>query len=181
MSLLGHRRFSVVGVSAGAPYALACGWALADRLVALAAVSPLGPPDGPGASASLRYKVPLVPFGSPHVGPALAHLSLRALGLRRQTCAQAMIDDYLVCRRPWGFDPADLQIPVTLWHGRGDRLVPLSHTLALAAAIPGCEARVDRSGGHFFYSRRLPDILGSLLPDGADRAPERPDALLRAA
>jgi pimeloyl-ACP methyl ester carboxylesterase len=182
MTGLGHHRFSVVGVSAGAPYAFACGWALADRLVALAAVSPLGPPDGPGASPSLRYKVPLVPYGSPRVGPALANLSLRALGLQRQTCAQAMIDDYLVCRRDWGFDPADLRIPVTLWHGRGDRLVPLGHTLALAAAIPGSEARVDRRGGHFFYSRRLPDILGSLLPDGAagtSRALGEP--LLRAA
>jgi hypothetical protein len=78
-----------------------------------------------------------------------------------------MIDDSLVCRRHWGFHPADLRIPVMLWHGRGDRLIPLSHTLALAAAIPGSEARVDRRGGHFFYSRRLPENLGSLLPDGA--------------
>lgn len=182
MTMLGHRRFSVVGVSAGAPYALGCGWALADRLIALAAVSPLGPPDGPGASPSLRYKIPLVPYGSPRVGPALAHLSLRALGLQCRTCARAMIDDYLVCRRHWGFRPADLRIPVTLWHGRGDWLVPLSHTLALAAAIPGSEVRVDRRGGHFFYSRRLPEILGSLLPDGAagtSRAVGEP--LLRAA
>ncbi len=29
-----------------------------------------------------------------------------------------------------GFDPADLRIPVTLWHGRGDRLVPLAHSRA---------------------------------------------------
>jgi pimeloyl-ACP methyl ester carboxylesterase len=180
MSALGHRRFSVVGVSAGAPYALACGWALAGRLVALAAVSPLGPPNGPGASQSLRYTVPLVPLRSPHVGPALAHLGLRALGLRPQTCPRAMIDDYLVCRSPWAFDPADLQIPVTLWHGRGDRLVPLAHTLALAAAIPGCEARVQRNGGHFFYSRHLPAILGSLLPNRSGRALPV-DTLLRAA
>jgi pimeloyl-ACP methyl ester carboxylesterase len=181
MSALGYHRFSVVGVSAGAPYALACGWALVDRLVALAAVSPLGPPYGPGASRSLRYKVPIVPYGSPRVGPALAHLSLRALGLQRQTCAQAMIDDYLVCRRDWGFDPADLRIPVTLWHGRDDRLIPLAHTLALAAAIPGSEARVDRRGGHFFYSARLPEILGSLLPDGAAGAPPAHESLLQAA
>jgi pimeloyl-ACP methyl ester carboxylesterase len=181
MTALGHTRFSVVGVSAGAPYALACGWALADRIVALAAVSPLGPADGPGASPSLRYKVPLVPYGSPRVGPALAHLSLRALVLRRQTCARAMIDDYLVCRRAWGFCPADIRIPVTLWHGRGDRLVPLAHTLALAAAIPGGEARVDPQGGHFFYSAKLPEILGSLLPDVTAVAPPLPEPLLQAA
>ena len=75
-----------------------------------------------------------------------------------------MIDDYLVCRRHWGFDPADLGVPVTLWHGRGDRLVPLAHTLALAAAIPQGSARVA-DGGHFFYSRRLAEIVRSLLPE----------------
>ena len=164
MSVLGHGRFSVVGVSAGAPYALACAWAFTDRLVGLAAVSPLGPADGPGASPSFRYRIPLVPFGSPRAGPAIAHVSLRALGLQRQTCARAMIDDYLVCRRPWGFDPADMGVPVTLWHGGSDWLVPPAHARALAAVIPQCTARVAE-GGHFFYSRRLAEIVGSLLPE----------------
>jgi pimeloyl-ACP methyl ester carboxylesterase len=114
MSVLGYPRFSVVGVSAGAPYALACGSALPERIVALAAVSPLVPPDGLGASTSLRYRVPLVPFGLAGVGPALAHLSLAGFGLHPDTSARAMIDDYLVCRRPWGFDPAGMRIPVTV-------------------------------------------------------------------
>jgi pimeloyl-ACP methyl ester carboxylesterase len=180
MSILGYRRFSVVGVSAGAPYALACGAALPERIVALAAVSPLVPPDGVGASASLRYRIPLVPFRVAGVGPALAHLSLLGLGLRRDTSARAMIDDYLVCRRPWGFDPAGVRIPVTVWHGRADRLVPIAHMLQLAAAIPACAARVDPAGGHFFYSRRLADIVGTLLPAG-EQPPEAPAALQRAA
>jgi pimeloyl-ACP methyl ester carboxylesterase len=164
MSLLGYRRFSVVGVSAGAPYALACGWALAERLVALAAVSPLGPPDGRGAIRGLRYRVPLVPLGSGPAGSLFGHVCLRALGLKGETPTAAMLDDYLVCRRPWGFDPADMDVPVTLWHGGSDWLVPLAHARALAAVIPQCTARVAE-GGHFFYSRRLAEIVGSLLPE----------------
>ncbi|HTX11224.1 MAG TPA: alpha/beta fold hydrolase [Solirubrobacteraceae bacterium] len=164
MSRLGYRRFSVVGVSAGAPYALACGWALAERLVALAAVSPLGPPDGRGAIRGLRYRVPLVPFGSGPAGSMLGHTCLRALGLKGDTPTAAMIDDYLVCRRPWGFDPADMDVPVTLWHGGSDWLVPLAHARALAAVIPQCTARVAPAGGHFFYSRWLGEIVSSLVP-----------------
>jgi pimeloyl-ACP methyl ester carboxylesterase len=79
-----------------------------------------------------------------------------------------MIDDYLVCRRHWGFDLADMQVPVTLWHGGADRLVPLAHARALAAAIPGCTARVAR-WRPLLYSRSLTEIIGSLLP-GAGRA-----------
>jgi pimeloyl-ACP methyl ester carboxylesterase len=171
MSILGHRRFSVVGVSAGAPYALACGWALGERLVGLAAVSPLVPPYGQGACQGLRYRAPLVPFGSGRVGPALARVCLSALGLHGETPTAAMIDDYLVCRRHWGFDPGDMPVPVTVWHGAADRLVPLAHARALAAAMPDCTARVAPGGGHFFYSRSLTEIIGSLLPDDVNPVP----------
>ena len=165
MDALGYRRFSVVGVSAGAPYALACGWALADRIAALAAVSPLAPGYGYGASASLRYRLALAPFAPAHVGPAFAHLCLRSLRLHRKTDARAMIEDYRACRSHWGFEPGDLRVPVMLWHGRADRLVPLAHTLTLAAAIPDCTARVDPVGGHFFYSGKLTEIITPLVPD----------------
>ncbi|MDQ6726390.1 MAG: alpha/beta hydrolase [Actinomycetota bacterium] len=41
---LGIGRFGVVGVSAGAPYALACGWMVPERLTAVVVVSPALPP-----------------------------------------------------------------------------------------------------------------------------------------
>lgn len=181
VSALGHRRFSVVGVSAGAPYALACGWALPDLVVSVAAVSPLGPPDGIGAGAGLRYRVALVPFAMPVLGTRLAWLSLRALRLQSETSARSMIDDYLVCRSQWGFELGDLRVPVTVWHGHGDRLVPLSHTRGLTAAIPRCVARVDPDGGHFFYSRRLAEIIRALLPAQRILEPVAQDSLSRAA
>ena len=181
MTALGYDRFSVVGVSAGAPYALACGAALPDRVVALAAVSPLVPASGPGSWSGFRYRAPLAAFSAPRVGPVLAGTCLRALRLRRQTAPEAMIDDYLVCRSDWGFDLARLSAPVTLWHGRGDPLVPLSHASALAAAIPSCTAVVDADGGHFFYSRRFAEIVGELLPRAAELAPAPAVELRRAA
>jgi pimeloyl-ACP methyl ester carboxylesterase len=181
MSALGHGRFSVVGVSAGAPYALACGWALADRVRSVAAVSPLGPPAGAGAGPTFRYRIALVPFALPGLGPVIARVSLRALRLQSETSARSMIDDYLVCRSRWGFELADLRVPVTVWHGHGDRLVPLAHTRGLTAAIPGCVARIDPDGGHFFYSRRLTEIIGSLLPSAHPAQPASAASLSRAA
>jgi pimeloyl-ACP methyl ester carboxylesterase len=161
---LGYERFSVVGVSAGAPYALACGWRLHDRLSALAAVSPLGPACGPGSSPGVRYSVPMVPFGIPRTGPALADVYLRALRLNGQAAPKAMIEDYLVCRKDWGFEAGEVRGAVGVWHGRADRLVPLAHAVKLAAAIPAAVTHVDPTGGHFFYKDRLRDILGSLVP-----------------
>lgn len=174
MDRLHHHRFAVVGVSAGAPYALACGWAFPDRVAALAAVSPLGPAHGPGSSPSLRYRVPLATFGRPYSGPVLAGLCLRAIGLHGIAAPAAMIDDYAVCRRPWGFDPGELRLPLTVWHGRGDRLVPLGHTLRLASAISTSTARVLPAAGHFFYRELLAEIIPALVgrpPAGRNDAP----------
>lgn len=51
---LGHERFSVIGVSGGGPYALACAAAIPERLVSIAAVASVAPP-------AIRAKTPLHP------------------------------------------------------------------------------------------------------------------------
>jgi surfactin synthase thioesterase subunit len=75
-----------------------------------------------------------------------------------------MIEDYLVCRKEWGFEAGDVRGAVSVWHGRADRLVPLAHAVRLAAAIPAAVTHVDPTGGHFFYKNRLREILAPLVP-----------------
>jgi pimeloyl-ACP methyl ester carboxylesterase len=177
---LGWNRFSVIGVSAGAPYALACAWALGDRIAATAMVSPLPPPAATlrRGRLRLRYRVPLAAFATPGIGPLLAGATLRTMRLRRVTPPRSMIEDYLVCCRPWGFDPAEVRGPVSLWHARHDRLVPPSHVRRLAAALPAAALRLEPRGGHFFFRRHVAEILEPLV---AAPAPSRPVAALRAA
>jgi pimeloyl-ACP methyl ester carboxylesterase len=91
-----------------------------------------------------------------------------------------MIEDYRVCGSDWGFDPARVRVPVALWHGRADRIVPLGHVLRFAAVLPTCTVCVDSRGGHFFYSQRLGEIAGSLVPGQAIGSPVQ-GAALRAA
>jgi pimeloyl-ACP methyl ester carboxylesterase len=84
---LGLDRFAVVGVSAGGPYALACGCGLGDRISAIGVVSSLSP------------------LCAPHAVPGMpAHISLplRALAGRPGTCA--WLGEHavaLVRRHPW--------------------------------------------------------------------------------
>jgi hypothetical protein len=40
--------------------------------------------------------------------------------------------------------------------------VPVEHARALAAALPRCRAQFDAEDGHFFFRRRLPEVLGAL-------------------
>jgi pimeloyl-ACP methyl ester carboxylesterase len=168
---LGWARFSVIGVSAGAPFALACAWALPGRVVATAAASPLAPPSGMPRLSSLRYRVPGAGFRVPLAGPLAYDAALRALHARSATGPRNMVEDYEVCRRPWGFEPGEVTAPVVLWHGLRDRLVPVRHALRLAGALPACAVRLEPRAGHFFFGRRVAEIIGSALSPGPAARP----------
>jgi pimeloyl-ACP methyl ester carboxylesterase len=172
---LGWTRFSVLGVSAGAPYALACAWAMAERVAHTAAVCCLPPPPilAPRGRLRGRYLVPLAAFGAPWIGTALAGVALRAAGMQSATPPRAMVEDYLVCCREWGFPPADIRTAVTFWHARHDRLVPLAHARAFAATVPSAAIELTPRGGHFFLRTWIAEIVASLVERSSHPRPAR--------
>jgi pimeloyl-ACP methyl ester carboxylesterase len=72
--------------------------------------------------------------------------------------AQGWWDDNCIIL-PWGFDLADISVPVLLLHGRQDMFVPFGHGSWLAAHIPGVEARLTDDDGHLtLFQYRVPDV-----------------------
>ena len=85
-----------------------------------------------------------------------------------------LIEDYGVYTGPWGFSPAQVTTEVHLWHGFGDRIVPVDHALHLAATLPRCRVFLGSDDGHHFFRRRLADILGTLVGDRTRPAGDSP-------
>jgi pimeloyl-ACP methyl ester carboxylesterase len=94
-------------------------------------------------------------------GP-LADVMARMIRRAVSTGHAGWLDDDLAFVRPWGFDVADIAVPVAVWQGARDRMVPFSHGEWLAARIPGARAHLYDDQGHISLARDLPRILASL-------------------
>jgi pimeloyl-ACP methyl ester carboxylesterase len=72
-------------------------------------------------------------------------------------------DDDLAFTRDWGFVPATIHVPVRVWHGSHDAMVPPAHGVWLADAVPGARLILEESEGHVSLVGRFGEILTDLL------------------
>jgi pimeloyl-ACP methyl ester carboxylesterase len=71
-------------------------------------------------------------------------------------------DDDLTMLRPWGFSVKDITVPVAVWQGTEDMMVPFAHAEWLAAHIPGAQAHFAEGEGHISLFASMPAILDDL-------------------
>jgi pimeloyl-ACP methyl ester carboxylesterase len=64
----------------------------------------------------------------------------------------------------WGFDCADIEMPVALFYGTADRNVPIQMGEYYRDAVPTTEATFYKDEGHFIMYSRANEILSSLAP-----------------
>lgn len=76
--------------------------------------------------------------------------------------AAGLLEDTLQIVRPWGFDLGAIRVPVGVWQGRHDRMVPFGHGEWLSRTIPGARARLFDDEGHLSLVRRMPEMLAEL-------------------
>jgi pimeloyl-ACP methyl ester carboxylesterase len=74
------------------------------------------------------------------------------------------LDDARAFRSAWGFDLAELSVPVQLVHGAADEFVPLHQAEQLARAIPDATCIVGAGAGHVdTVADRFDDAIDWLL------------------
>ncbi len=172
------QNFVVVGVSAGAPYALACGAKLPSLVRRVGVVGGLTPPqlrcddpfvelvirDRPNAEAAARqyFEEMAADVGASvaamaaHPGPdqavyARPETQERFTQTRQEAFradAGAAVLDLLLVNTPWGFDLRDVMVSIRWWHGSLDSIAPLPTVRTATAEMADVELTVYEDEGH---------------------------------
>jgi pimeloyl-ACP methyl ester carboxylesterase len=73
-----------------------------------------------------------------------------------------ILEDTLMIVRPWGFDVRSIEVPVAVWQGRHDKMVPFDHGVWLADHVPGARAHLFDDEGHLTLVSRVDRIMADL-------------------
>lgn len=62
--------------------------------------------------------------------------------------AEGWLDDDLAFASPWDFGLEEISVPVMIWQGSADLMVPFSHGQWLASHLPAASAHLQQGEGH---------------------------------
>ncbi|GAB2710765.1 pimeloyl-ACP methyl ester carboxylesterase [Microbacterium marinum] len=176
-----------VGASGGGPHALAVA-AVSPRRVAgvvtLASIAPYRPGDdawfeGMADPSGLRAAIDGLGARTAHVEvdefdpTSFVEADYRALettwaslgtdvAASDQWGPDGLVDDDLAFTRPWGFDLAEVEVPVIVVQGGLDRVIPPAHATAIAEALPHALLQRIPDAGHIAVLDHLPAALAAL-------------------
>jgi pimeloyl-ACP methyl ester carboxylesterase len=70
--------------------------------------------------------------------------------------------DLMLEAKPWGFSLYETRIPVFVWHGEADKLVPVEQGRIMANAIPTAHARFFQNEGHTLIINQIELLIKSV-------------------
>lgn len=82
------------------------------------------------------------------------------------------IDDDIAFTRPWGFSVRDIRVPISVWQGELDLMVPFAHGHWLVSAIPGARGQMVAGHGHISLVTRYRDAVLADLQQSAGQIEE---------
>ncbi len=89
-----------------------------------------------------------------HLAASFRHAAAQGAG--------GLLEDNLQVMRPWGYDVADITVPVSVWQGAHDRMVPFAHGQWLARSVPGAHSHLFEDEGHLSLVHRMDEMLAEL-------------------
>ncbi|MEZ5382631.1 MAG: alpha/beta hydrolase [Microthrixaceae bacterium] len=93
----------------------------------------------------------------------IAHGSTRGL--------HSLFFDILLFSKPWGFDLADIDVPIRFWQGDADPIVPAAHAERMAELVPDSTVQIRHAESHLgglMIADEVVEVLLDLWPTPSD-------------
>jgi pimeloyl-ACP methyl ester carboxylesterase len=133
--------------------------ALTPFLTAMA--GPLSQVDAAGITESMSGLLP--PIDRDALTGPVAEWMVESFHRAMAQGIDGWLDDDLAFVRDWGFAPADIGVPVAIWQGGVDLMVPAAHGAWLAEHIPTARPHLLADHGHLSLAvADLPRIIADL-------------------
>ncbi|MBI2786456.1 MAG: alpha/beta hydrolase [Legionella longbeachae] len=198
-------RFSIIGHSGGAPFVMACAYAIPERLIGAAIVSGMAPTTLPESKVGMARGLQIINALVRNI-PGFAFLLMKIqqkmmlkpkvfnqfvqklpmpdrIILQDSNRINAMIDalagafnqgargpaqEMQLILQPWGFDLKKITYPITIWQGKLDMQVPVSHAEVYKTRLPHARLKLFENEAHLstLYNH-MEDILESVNPKRA--------------
>jgi pimeloyl-ACP methyl ester carboxylesterase len=89
----------------------------------------------------------------------LAAFLLKSMTAGLAAGVEGWVDDDYAFLVPWGFDVEAVEVPVLVWQGERDRLVPAAHARWLRRHVAGAEVPVLLEDGHLtLFAERVGEV-----------------------
>lgn len=95
--------------------------------------------------------------------PAVRDISARDAREAFRQGGRGLRDDALALLASPGFALGDVRVPVRLWHGDADTIVPIAAAYSTAAVLPNVVATVLPGEGHYLAIPRAAEVLATLI------------------
>lgn len=79
--------------------------------------------------------------------------------------SKGVLEELRTLMRPWKFDPSDIIIPVQIWHGASDTMVPVAMAHSHIDRLKHGAAHIIEDGGHFMVMQHLEQIFSLISKD----------------
>lgn len=79
---------------------------------------------------------------------------------------RGLAEDMRTVLSPWGFDPAEIDVPVHVFHGRRDTIAPPAHAEHWIESLADARPLWFEDAGHLLLEDRSEEILDTLAADG---------------
>jgi pimeloyl-ACP methyl ester carboxylesterase len=99
--------------------------------------------------------------------PEVREIYIAGMRNAQATDGRAMVYEFRMYGRPWGFDIGDIRTHIDIWHGRDDVSVPLGMAQHVADRVPDSELHVVPNAGHLLVFEHWREIFGALAARAA--------------